>query len=1055
MLHIYHSNRLEPLLDHLATTLDTPLNNPLTPEIIVIQNQGMARWLAIELAKKRSLSANFEFPFPASFIWKIFQSQLKETPDTSSFDKEVLAWKIQGLLPSLIQKPGFEPLSHYLSRKNAPLKSFQLARNIADIFDQYMVYRPDWIMDWESGKETHWQAQLWRALTEGQPSSHRCELIQKFIALHKQGKLNPATLPMRITIFGISAMPPAYLDVIARLADVTEVNCYLLNPCLSYWGDIVPERDLSRLRALWQKHGKTDATEYYTVGNSLLASLGQSGRDFQELLHQYPSVDNDLFIAPEGNTLLANIQADILLLNEEKKESSPVSNDDHSLQLHVCHSPMREIEVLHDQLLYCFEQDPTLTPQDIIVMAPDIDIYAPYIEAVFTTANKQRFIPWSIADRSTTQEQPLIQTFLQLIQLPDSRFTATEILSLLETPEISRHFDIDESSLESIRQWIQESGIRWGENENPNSWQFGMQRMLLGYAMPPEKTLFNDILPYTGIEGTSSVLLGQLQFFISQLSTFKSKLNKQYPPKEWVNLLHQLLDTFFETNEESNSVLQIIRNTLNHFIQHTEAAQFEEPLALPVIQDYLKAHLDNENPSQRFITGQTTFCTMQPMRSIPFKIVCLLGMNDSNYPRHRRSLGFDLMDQSPRKGDRSRREDDRYLFLEALLSARNTFYISYIGCSIHDNSLKIPSVLVNELFEYIETGYTVTSDEISKQLTTEHPLQPFSQRYYKSDSKLFSYNDTWLVDLKNKNHDKKPSPFISTPLSEPEESYKTIQLSQLINFFKNPSRFFLKERLGVHLEEYDKALEESEPFALDPLERYQLKQTMLSSALDEKDLSQEYSLYSASGILPYGGFGEITYKEQQETVEKFKDQLLPHTEEVKLDDLEVDLKIGEFTLQGWLTHITPKGRTRYRLAKYKADSDHIPLSIEHIVFNTLAPPHCEHSSTHIAEDKKITLEPMSSAKAKLEKLLNYYWQGLSMPLKFLPNSAYEYIEALNKDKPPEEAFKKAQGVWEGNSRVAGESNNAYHQILYPASEAALDEHFIEISKAVYALLNTN
>ncbi len=1052
MLQIYHSNCLEPLLDHLATTLDTPHHHPLAPETIIIQNQGMARWLAIELAKKRSLTANFEFPFPASFIWKIFQSQLKETPDTSSFDKEVLTWKIQRLLPSITKKPGFEILSHYLSSKNTPLKSFQLARNIADIFDQYMVYRPDWIMAWESGKEMHWQAQLWRALIEeGQATPHRCELIQKFIDRSEQGKLNPATLPMRITVFGASAMPPAYFDVIAKLADIIEVNIYLLNPCLSYWGDIIPERDLSRLRALWQKHGKVDATEYYTVGNSLLASLGKSGRDLSELLHQYPSIDHDLFIVPEDNTLLANIQTDILLLNEASKDTAPISPDDHSLQLHICHSPMREIEVLHDQLLYCFEQDPTLTPQDIIVMTPDIDVYAPYIEAVFATAKKQHFIPWSIADRSVTEEQPLIQTFLQLIQLPDSRFTATEILSLLEAPEISKCFDIDENSLESIRQWIQESGVRWGESENPNSWQFGIQRMLLGYAMPPEKTLFNDILPYNGIEGTDSILLGQLQFFISQLSIFKSKLNKQYKPKEWVHLFHQLLDTFFEVDEESNATLQIIRNTLSQFVEHTEIAQFEEPLARSVLQDYLKSHLDNESHNQRFITGETTFCTMQPMRSIPFKIVCLLGMNDSDYPRHRRTPGFDLMDQSPRKGDRSRREDDRYLFLEALLSARKTFYISYIGRSIHDNSVKIPSVLVSELFEYIETGYTTVNGEINEQLTTEHPLQPFSQRYYKGDSKLFSYNDTWLVNSKSKSHDKKPQPFISTPLSDPEESYKTIQLTQLINFFKNPSKFFLKERLGVHLEEYDEALEESEPFALNSLERYQLKQTMLKSALDENDLSHNYSLVYASGILPYGEFGKITYKEQQSAVEEFKHKLSPYIEAVKLDDLEVDLKIGEFTLQGWLNNITPKGRIRYRLAKYKADSDHIPLSIEHLVFNALAPNHSEHTSTHVAEDKTITLEPIDSAKAKLEKLVNYYWQGLSMPLKFLPNSAYEYTKALNRNKPSEEALKKAKATWEGNSRMAGESANAYHQILYPTSDSALGGNFIEVSKAVYAL----
>ncbi len=730
MLHIFHSNRLEPLLEHLSTTLETPLGNPLSPEIIIIQNQGMANWLAIELAKKRSLMANCQFPFPASFIWDIFQSQLENTPGESLFDKEVLTWKILGLLPELLDNPDFSPLANYLTnKKDSSLKSYQLARNIADTLDQYMVYRPDWIIGWEAGQESHWQAQLWRILTKDSSASHRCRLIQKFISLHEQKKLDISTLPERIAIFGISTIPPAYLDIIARLADVIQVNFYLLNPCLSYWGDIVTERDISRLRSLWQKYGKPDTSEYYAVGNSLLASLGKSGRDFQELLHQYPSNDHDLFSMPQNSTLLADIQRDILLLDQKEGNKITITPTDSSLQLHVCHSRMREIEILHDQLLYCFEQNPQLKPQDIIIMAPDINTYAPYIKAVFATADKQQFIPWSIADLTVSQEHPVIQTFLQLIQLPESRFTAAEIISLLEVPAISQRFAIDESNLENIRQWILDSGIRWGESGNPNSWSFGMARMFSGYALPPEKSMFNDILPYRDIEGKDSTLLGQLQHFISQLSEFKNRLGRQHTPNEWVELMLEIIELLFQKDDSSIQAIQIIRDTLTRFLKHTQKAQFAKKLDLSVIQNYLKANLNDNNHSQRFISGQTTFCTMQPMRSIPFKIVCLIGMNDIEYPRQRHPLGFDLMDKHPRQGDRSRREDDRYLFLEALLSARQTFYMSYIGRNINDNSVKNPSVLVSELFEYIEDNYNSASGNISDLLITEHPLQPFNPHY--------------------------------------------------------------------------------------------------------------------------------------------------------------------------------------------------------------------------------------------------------------------------------------------------------------------------------------
>ncbi|HRY16112.1 MAG TPA: exodeoxyribonuclease V subunit gamma, partial [Candidatus Competibacteraceae bacterium] len=558
MFHTHQGNRLETLTDRLAEYLRHPLCSPLAREIIVTQSNGMARWLSLQLADRLGVCANIAFQFPATFLWETSRAALRWLPPTSAFDRPVLNWRVMALLRDLEEGPCFAPVRAWLGNSDDDFRRHELACRIADCFDQYLVYRPDWILQWEEGQEDHWQAELWRRLAHG-GEAHRTRVQDQLRAVLREGRVDRCRLPERVAIVGVSALPPLYLDLLAELARYVEVHLFLLNPCREYWGDIRAERDLARLG-----EGTDPEAEYLTVGNPLLASFGKQGRDFIDLLPGYPRVESDHFVEPGSDRLLHCLQADILHLRERGSDEHPPISlrlDDRSLQIHVCHGPMREVEVLHDQLLDLFATQRDLRPSDVMVMAPDIARYGPLIEAVFDAAPREQRIPFSVADQGLPIENPLVEIFFELLDLSGERFDAAQVLSLLEPPAVRRRFNLNEDDVERIRQWVRGVGIRWGIDaqakdawELPatteHTWQAGLDRLLLGYALPGQnRDLYTSILPYDEIEGGEALALGGLQSFLEALFELHDWLRERRPSTDWIVLLRALLDRFFEPRE--------------------------------------------------------------------------------------------------------------------------------------------------------------------------------------------------------------------------------------------------------------------------------------------------------------------------------------------------------------------------------------------------------------------------------------------------------------------------------------------------------------------------
>ncbi|MRR34609.1 exonuclease V subunit gamma, partial [bacterium] len=460
-LTVYTSNRMELLADSLAETVRAPLASPLATEVIVVQSAGMQRWLSMELAARFGVWANCDYPYPNAMLRRLFRAVIPELPEACPFEPETLSWRIMGLLPELMQQPGFEAIRRYLAHEDGSLKLFQLAERIADTFDQYTLFRPQMLLGWEAGAEGGWQAALWRELAQHCGGMHRGRILEEF--LRRRAPVG-AQIPARIAVFGISYLPPFHLDVLAAVSRLTEVNLFLLNPCREYWATIVSERDQARLRRT--ARDSAPAVACLETGNALLASLGRMGRDFLDAVLERFSADiRDDFRAEPGASLLEMLRNDILNL-ADAPEQRLLDPADRSLQVHSCHGPLRELEVLHDNLLALFEADPTLTPRDVLVMTPDIESYAPYITAVFDAARGTgRALPHAVADRGLRSEGRVSRGLMAILSLPGGRFGANRVMDILESPPVRKRFGLEAGDLETVRRWVEETRIRWGRDE--------------------------------------------------------------------------------------------------------------------------------------------------------------------------------------------------------------------------------------------------------------------------------------------------------------------------------------------------------------------------------------------------------------------------------------------------------------------------------------------------------------------------------------------------------------------------------------------------------------
>lgn len=1048
MLYLYQSHRLESLMVLLAGVVAAPQRAPFAPELVVVQGKGMERWVSLRLAEQLGVCANIQFPQPATYVWNLMRDALGDLPRRSVFEPEVLVWRIMDWLArpaNLADAPG---LRGYLEG-GSDVRRYELGLRLGEVFDQYLVYRPDWINAWQRGEvrglgsDEIWQSALWRHLAADHPDDHWVALMGRLFARLDCGE--DLRLPERVSLFGISSLSPLYLEMLHKLAQRTEVHVFALNPSREYWDLIRDPREQARLA------GSDEAAELYLeTGNPLLASLGKQGRDFFGALAGFGELES-LFqeTGRERETLLGRLQSDILDLADPEAADYPKAENpaaDLSLQIHACHGLMREVEVLHDQLLRLFAEFPDLTPGDVAVLAPDIAAYAPYIEAVFAPREGLPYIPHVLPRRISGDSQRFAEIFLTLLDLPTTRFSAEWVLGLLEQPALLRRFGLAESDLSAIHRWVRETGIRWARDAAHKSelglpasprhtWRDGLNRLLLGFALPQETgdemALFGEVSPYDDVEGSRAFVAGSFAEFVETLFELADGMRGEYPLAQWAERLNWLIERLFDAQDEEETAIREVLDKLATLRDLGNDAQFTQPVGIGVVKSWLAAQLSGGSDGAS-LSGAVTFSALAPLRGLPFQVICLLGMNDGAFPRRQEPAGFDLIAAHPRPGDRSRRLDDRYLFLETLLAARRVLYLSYVGQDIRDNRELPPSVLVSELLDVVRVSF---GEAVAKRILVHHALQPFSPAYFRGDPARPGYSPAWLAAAREAGQGGASSqPLFAESLPEAEEEWRTVELDALLRFYANPARYLLRERLGIRLEAGGDDFEGREPFGLDYGTRTTVRGVALQGLLHGQTAAA-VRLAEARGLLPHGEFGGALYGREDALVEKLAARL-PAPEHPG-EPLLVAFSAHGVTLGGWLGGYGASGLHVTTLNDIKP-RDLLMLWINHLALCLAAPPGVEQVSRLTGTDTSVALQVPDDPAGEMARLLGYYWQGLHQPLAFFPKSSYAYAKKRRSGGENGEALKAAVKVWEKpefrNGPQYGESENPWYRAVYRDGE---------------------
>lgn len=1039
-MKVYWSNRTERLVEELSQVLREPLDDPFQPETIGVNSAGIAQWLMMELSRRLGICAGVRFPQPEELIHEAYIAVLGYEADTlEAWLPGRLRWAILDLLPGMLDRPELGHLALYLRDDPglAGKRSCHLALRIAESLQRYLIFRQSMIRGWSNGEDAGWQSELYRALRARIGAPNLAELSIEFARrCHEPDLVIPSCFPSRICLFGVTTLAPSTMRALSALARHVDVHLFVLSPTgesphLTTKGPMPSDAledhaDDPPLRAQVMIDGDPP----------LLSSMGRLSREFQVLLKEHVELEaapRDLGSDPwpeQGSaTMLRVLQTDIFHRRSRGATEGPkpwtVDSRDRSLSIHACHGAMRQVEVLRDQLLALFDEHHDLQPRDVIVMTPDIETYAPLIQAVFDERHRtSRHVPFRIADISPRRKSPVIEALLRIIDIAGTRMTAPDVLDLLALEPVRTRCDISSEDVDQIIKWVSETGIRWGIDAShrvrhgqppyvENSWRFGLDRLLLGYAAPGQnRWLYHGVLPYDEVEGGVGVLLGQLVEFCTRL--FRACTALEQGPMllvQWRELLTRILDELVATTGSTSWEHELLRGTLGDFVAEAASVGFDRPIELEAVRAFLVERLSKADEAG-FGAGQLTFCGMMPHRSIPARVVCLLGMDDGAFPRSSSLAGFDLTLWNPRLGDRSERDDDRQLFLDALLSARDRVLVFTSGRSVKNNQALPPSTVVSELIDTMVRSFVIRNadgateapedprDAMPRHLVVQHPLQPFSPRSYGAtrDERLFTFTEDYLGGaraLLASRHG--PMPFIEGLL--PSISEESISLTSVLNFFDQPIRALLERRLGVGFRDDELIIDDHEPLELDRLEQYRLAQPLLERHLRGEDVERTFAAVQAGGVLPWGTPGRCVFEEVVQALGPVAQAVLRlQAGDELLSPLAVDLTLKNARLTGRVESLWSRGLIIHRFARLNAK--HLLRAwITHLTLGCQRRGDAQSSfivgrqpEGRGARTYELSLPP--DPRAILEDLLLLYRAGLSAPLLFFPETSKAYADAV-------------------------------------------------------------
>ncbi|MFB5946977.1 exodeoxyribonuclease V subunit gamma [Albibacterium profundi] len=906
-LQLNVSNSLYQLVDELAISLRKPLPTVFHPHYVVTQTDGMNNWLKVEIAARLGITANIQFLKPNDLITNIYY--ILGGPHDQVLSTHNLQWVIYEVLDESHFKNKFRHISEYYI--NSDVKRIAMAEKVADLFDQYQIYRPEMIEDWnEIGdigeRETNWQRYLWRSCLEKvgdkMPDKTR---IGKFILTALDDLQNRERIKERIPLisfFGISIITSYHLQIFHALAQHIDVSFNLINPAPDiYWF----EDRSAKYIAKWRIKDRLQPQLYEAPleGNPLLTNWGKVIQDTFSLFLEDDILFNhylDNGLEPQPVKLLGKLQNDIYHNSTQDHRNKLEINDllDESISINSCYTPIREVEVLYNYLTHLVDTNPNqYSPRDIVVMVTDIDLYGPYIKAIFNSAPYQ--FPFTIADERLDRGNSLFGAINAFLELDVNALHAEDVLQLLDWDYIKNRFQLRDINL--IRRAVDLANIRLGikgdlENDTVHvSWLNGLNRIMYGICMYSEDEYClngNCFFPVDLAEGESAEELIRFTHFVNVLIDSLTQQRKKRNLTDWgdyiINIVNNLMYLPEEDESQDYQVLLQYVERLN-----LVALDTHETISYTVFKHNLINVISGESRSDNFASGGITFCSLIPMRSIPFKVVALLGMNAGQFPRNEVKNGFNLIQQKPKKGDRDIKGNDKHLFLETILSAQEHLFISFIGRNVKDNTVLPPSILVDELIDYITSGVLDENEEaVRNALIINHPLHNFSTQ----PARIVNY-----IASENNAYRRKDSIIGHTANNIERIEFSEVTVREFISFFKDPFKCYYNRILNINYQENDILLRESEWFELDSLGQWDVKNDLLT--IDDDQLSDYIQTGIRKGYLPLKNYAIYTINEIVEKVRPSKEKLNQLTAGYNADFISIQLDVNGVMINGQIENI--------------------------------------------------------------------------------------------------------------------------------------------------------
>ncbi|MGE2715245.1 exodeoxyribonuclease V subunit gamma [Mycolicibacterium litorale] len=1034
--HLHRAERTDLLADGLGILLSTPLADPFAEELVIVPAKGVERWLSQRLSHilgrgsgADGICAGIVFRNPRSLI-----AELTGTRDDDPWAPDALVWPLLDVIDANLDQPWCTTLATHLGqfehgeeKELRQSRRYAVARRLAGLFASYARQRPRLLVDWLAGDTTaldddlHWQPHLWRSLvrevTADPPHVRHAEVVARL-------RESPSDLPQRLSLFGHTRLPATEVELLEALATHHDLHLWLPHPSDDLWMSLQAHRGAVRRR---------DDNTHREVGHPLLATLGRDLRELQRSLPVDPRTDEYLGHADHPDTLLGWLQSDIAA-NAVRPGDRRLHEHDRSVQVHSCHGAARQIDVLREVLLGLLADDPTLEPRDILVMCPDIEHYAPLIVAGFGLgdvvhgAHPAHKLRVKLADRALTQTNPLLGVAGQLLDLAGGRATATEVLNLAEAPSIRDRFGFSDDDLDAIGEWVREANIRWGfdrEHRHPygvdfvqNTWRFGLDRVLAGVAMSDDSHAWLDTtLPLDDVGSDRVELAGRLAEYVDRLQLCVDDLSGTKPLADWLDALRTgIAELTTVPDDDTWQTSQLEREFADVLTQ--AGPRRGTLLRLPDVKALLGRHLAGRPTRANFRTGTLTVCTMVPMRSVPHRVVCLVGLDDGVFPRLGVVDGDDVLARDPMTGERDIRSEDRQLLLDAIGAATDKLVVTYTGANEYSGQRKPPAVPLVELLDALDV---TTEKPVREAIVVEHPLQPFDVRNVTPGAlgvpgEPFTFDSTALTAATVATGDRAQRPgLLSHPLPPPPED--DVALDDLIAFFKDPVKGFFRA-LDYTLPWDVDAVEDAMPVEIDALAEWQVGERMLDDMLRGLNPEQAQQAEWRRGSLPPGRLGWRKAQELRDQAAALATAAHRHRSRPP-QAYDVDVPIGDGRR---VTGTVPRvyGDRTVTVTYSKLDGRHLLASWIQLAALTAARPSPDWAAVCIGRGKRGgTRERLLGAPADavevLRDLVSMYDAGRREPIPLPPKTSYAWAEATHfRGEPRREAgFRWKSGRYPG------------------------------------------